>query len=350
MRHTILAAHLAVALFVMTGPHPALAEQIVAGHDRLTVPAAHRAGSLAGSLWYPAGPATKATTEPGLIGDDAVFVGSPALGRAPVAEGRHPLVLLSHGSGGNMDGLAWLSSALALEGAMVLAVNHPGSTSGDSSALGSVNLQDRAADLSAALDHVLADPALAAHVEPGRIAALGFSMGGATALHLAGGRMDRALYRDYCARLGPEAIDCLWWARGGVDLAALPPAWEGDMRDPRVSASIAVDPGYTHALTQASIAAMRDPVLLINLGAAGHRWPAVDVGPAGSDLAARLPDATYVEIDPAHHFTFLAECKPGAAAILDAAGEEPVCDDPPGADRADVHREIIARVGEFLDL
>lgn len=337
---------LVAAMVAAAGTGPAQADQQVAGYSRLAVSAAHRVGPVAASLWYPANGAGT----PSLIGDDAVFVGRSASVGAAAAGGRHPLVLLSHGSGGNMDGLAWLSSGLALEGAIVLAINHPGSTSGDSTALGSANPQDRAADLSAALDQVLADPALAASIDSERISALGFSMGGATALHLAGGRMDRGFYRDYCVHLGAEALDCLWLARGGVDLADLPPAWEADMRDPRVSAAVAIDPGWTQAFTDASVQAMQVSVLLINLGTAGTVWQAVGVGPEGSDLAASLPDATYVEIAPAHHFTFLAECKPEGAMILASVDEEPICDDPPSTDRAAVHRRIIQEVAAFLDL
>ncbi|MFC7421186.1 hypothetical protein ACFQNF_15090 [Iodobacter arcticus] len=43
--------------------------------------------------------------------------------------------------------LAWLASALAQRGVLVLAVNHPGSMSGDSSPRQSLLLDERAADL-----------------------------------------------------------------------------------------------------------------------------------------------------------------------------------------------------------
>ena len=323
---------------------PVLADPI-AGYDRLTVTAPHRPEPLAASLWYPVG----TPTYRGLIGDNAVFRGTQAFVGAGIADGRYPLVLISHGSGGNMDALSWLSSQLAARGVMVLGVNHPGSTTGDSSPRRSILLQDRAADLSAALDLVLADPAFAPHIDTSRIVAFGFSLGGTTALNLAGARMDRDLYQDYCARLGDKAHDCVFFAKGGVDLGALADAWEGDMRDPQVTAAIAVDPGMSHGFTPASVAALDMPVLLINLGG-DDRWLAGDVGHQGSDLTGRLPAAEYAVMAPANHFTFLAECKPGARELLIEEGEDPICDDPAGTDRARAHAEIIDAVAAFLNL
>jgi predicted dienelactone hydrolase len=323
----------------------AAAADPIAGYDRFEIVAAHRAAPVAASVWYPVG----TPTYRGLIGDSAVFEGTPAYVGAAVAEGRYPLVLLSHGSGGNMDNLAWLSSRLALRGAMVLAVNHPGSTSGDSSPRRSVRLTERAADLRAALDHLLADLAFARHADTSRIAALGFSLGGATALNLVGARTDRALYRDYCARFGDEPADCTFLAKGGVDLANLPQAFEGEMRDPRIGVAIAVDPALTYAFTDASIAAMQLPVLLINLGGE-ERWMAADVSARGSNLAGRLPRAEYATAAPANHFNFLALCKPAGREILTEERDDPICDDPAGTDRAAIHERVVERIAEFLKL
>ncbi len=265
---------------------------------------------------------------------------------ATVAGARHPLVLLSHGSGGNMDGLAWLSSELAAEGVMVLAVNHPGSTSGDSSARRSVDLASREADLSAALDTLLADPAFASHVDPQAITAAGFSLGGATALNLGGLVADRGAFAAYCAAIkGPH--DCGWFERGGVDVANLPGSFSATAADPRVSAVIAIDPAFGDSYTAESIAAFDKPALFVNLGEA-DRWRAVDVGPDGSNLAGRLPGARYSVIAPAWHFSFLGICKPDGRQILIDEKDDPVCDDPSGADRADVHARAVAAILDFV--
>tara|TARA_R110000737_G_scaffold340185_1_gene362792 strand:- start:973 stop:1308 length:336 start_codon:yes stop_codon:yes gene_type:complete len=84
-----------------------------------------------------------------------------------------------------------------------------------------------------------------------------------------------------------------------------------------------VDPGFGASADPISVAAALTGVTLINLGDA-DRLGAVDVRPSGNDLTRRLPDAHYVEIAPAHHFTFRAACKPGAADMLDEEGEDPI--------------------------
>jgi len=324
---------------------PASAGDGLAGMDRLDMKLPHRGQAVAAAIWYPAsGP-----TYRGMVGDNAVFRGTKVHIGAPIAEGRHPLVLFSHGSGGNMDNAAWLFSALAERGAMVLAVNHPGSTSGDSSPRRSVWLDERARDLSAALDALLQEAPFAAHIDRSRIVSLGFSLGGATSLGLAGMRFDRGAYRRFCDRMGDAAQDCLFFAKGAVDLAKLPDGFAADTRDTRVTAAIAIDPGFSYAAAPDSITAITMPVLLINLGFA-ERFAAADVGPHGSNLVARLTDVTYREIGPAHHFTFLAECKPEGAGLLAEEKDDPVCDDPAGTDRADVHRRIVEAVAAFLKL
>ena len=316
----------------------------LAGYDRFDVAAAHRAVLVPGSVWYPASTRTYAIT----IGDNPVFHGTRALVGAAAQECQHPLILLSHGSGGNMDSLGWLSSQLAVRGAMVVAVNHPGTTSGDSSPRRTARIDKRAKDLSAALDTVLADPSFGPLIDRSRIAALGFSLGGTAVIDLAGGRFERSKYRDYCQRFSDQP-DCVFFRKGGVDFDNLPREMEADVRDPRISSLVAIEPGMTDALSDESIEAMTLPVLLLGFGAPDP-WRAVDVSASGTDLAGRLPDATYEIIRPATHFTFLGLCKPEGAKLLEDEKDDPVCTDPEGSDRATVHARVIDAVASFLGL
>jgi predicted dienelactone hydrolase len=332
-----------IALLAFTlAPIAGTADQLP-GFDRLDLRSAHRANPIATSLWYPAGSRTYISR----VGDNILFKGTPVMLGAKVAEGQFPLVLMSHGSGGNMETLGWLAGALAQRGAIVLAVNHPGSTSGDSSPRRSVDLASRAADLSGALDAVLADPNFSGHVDVTRIYSLGFSLGGATALNLAGMRLDATAYAPYCADM--DKLDCQFFAKGGVDFARLPAGFSADMTDMRVAGAIAIDPGFTFVATDDSLKDMTLPVHLISLGKE-HLLPATDLSDTGSGLVARLPNATHATFSPASHFTFLAECKPGGAEILREEGDDPICTDPAETDRAQVHDDIIRSIAEFLKL
>jgi predicted dienelactone hydrolase len=256
-------------------------------------------------------------------------------------------VLLSHGSGGNADALGWLASALVERGAIVLSVDHPGSTSGDSSPRRSIDLAARAADLSQALDAILAHPAFGGHVDPERIGVVGFSLGGTTALGLAGLRFDGAAQDARC-ETGPDAADCGFFLRGGVVFADAP-GFSADARDGRISRAVAIDPGFGGAVRPESLQDVVTRIALINLGEE-HRLAAVDVGPEGNGLAARIAGATYTVVAPATHFTFLAPCQPGAVEILAEEGEDPICTDPEGVDRRAVHARLVEVVAEALGL
>jgi len=333
-------ALLAMLALPQAGP---VAADMLPGYDRFDLAADHRALPVAASIWYPAANPTYRAP----VGDGPIFDPTYAFIGPAIAEGEHPLVLLSHGSGGNADSLGWLTSGLVANGAIVLAVNHPGSTSGDSSPRRSTDLDARANDLTAALDMILADPAFAPLIDPNRIGVVGFSLGGATALGLAGVRFDGAAQDTNCST-DPDAADCVFFRLGGVRFADYP-GFEADARDRRISRAVIVDPGFGGAADPETLQGALAGMTLINLGDA-DRLGAADVGPDGNDLANRLPDASYVEIAPANHFTFLGTCKLSAAALLEDDQDDPICTDPEGTNRAAVHAQLIASIAYGLDL
>ena len=347
---TALAGAAGVEALEAPGPTRAIASTAPAelpGYDRLAVEAEHRDRPLGGSLWYPA-------VQDGYrsaVGADAAFVGEPVLQGPIPAEtppGGRPLVLISHGSGGNADNLGWLSAALVAHGALVAGIDHPGSTSGDSSPRRAIRLHERTADIAALLDALLADATFGPLIDPDDITVLGFSLGGTAALQSVGARLDHAAYARYCAAPDDGAVDCRYFERGGVDIATLDrDAFEASARDPRVSRAVAVDPGFGHAMSEEALATIEVPVQLINLGTRAERWTAVDVSPEGNDLAARLPDARYEEVEEANHFTFLGVCTDAAPTLLAREGEDPICDDPAGVERAETHERLAALIAAF---
>jgi predicted dienelactone hydrolase len=323
----------------------AASAETLPGFDHLTVDAPHRPRPLEASIWYP--PGSETYTVP--IGANPAFLGTMVQVGSAIAPGPHPLVIISHGSGGNIENLGWLAEGLVAKGAIVAGINHPGATSADSSPRMLPRIIDRTQDLAALVATLTADPAFGPAIDAENITALGFSLGGSTVLAAGGTRFEAKAVAAYCDRFGSDAPECNFMALGGVDPHALPPEIEADMQVPGLARIIAVDPALSHAMTEDSL--VRLPAThLIRMGTEAVIPPARDIGPQGSNLAARIPGATLTTITPAWHFSFLGLCTADAPGILARADDDPICDDPAGTDRATVHAQVIADVVMALGL
>lgn len=104
---------------------------------------------------------------------------------------RHPLVLLSHGTGGNRFSLAWLAIALVKQGYMVIAPDHWGNTFDNKIPEYFVRYWDRPLDVRFLLSQIFADENLCKYIDHEKIGALGFSFGGNAVLALAGDKQNR---------------------------------------------------------------------------------------------------------------------------------------------------------------
>ena len=334
----------ALLLICLSAPTAANANPI--GFQTTTLPAPHNDRALEMAVWYPA----TTTAEPKLIANNLVFIGVLAVPDAAPTPGKHPLVVLSHGYGGNWGKQAWLASALAQQGYIVAAVNHPGTTSQDRSAQAAAQLWQRPRDLSRAIDALLAQPKPFGAVDHQRIAVIGHSLGGWTVMESAGARFDPVLFARDCGA-HPTLVACTAYREmnpegtptGKAQLAA-------DLSDKRVTAVVSLDLGLSRGFTDASLAALPVPALVIAAGVPSAELPAQM---ESADMAKRLPNAStqYVEIRDANHFSFMSQCKPGAAAVLDAdvPGDSIICQDGEGArPRPIIQQQVITLISEFL--
>ena len=316
-----------------------------AGMRDLSIDAPHHGRPLTGAVYYPsAGGVTPET-----YAENPVFIGVPVIKGAEVAQGKHPLVLLSHGMGGHIRSLAWLSTALAERGTIVVAVNHPNSTFGDMDLVTGLQHWTRTQDMKLALDTVLADPKLGALVDPARIMAAGFSYGGWTALSLGGLHGNHAGYVAHCAHYGAASSHCGDLMRGGVSLQDVDvPEWNAGYRDARISSVFSIEPGLIWGMTPEDTASITADVTLMSLGTGESRLLATDFDLV--KLPAVLPNADIIRIVPGTHFSVLPLCKPEGVAILEEEKDDPVCTDPEGTDRAVLHSRIINAISVKLGL
>lgn len=334
------------ALLLIDLAAPALASDNPIGFQTTTLPDAHNIRPLEMAVWYPA----TTTAQPKLIADNLVFIGVLAVPDAAPTPGRHPLVVLSHGYGGNWGKQAWLASALARQGYIVAAVNHPGTTSQDRSAEAAAQLWQRPRDLSRAIDALLAQPEPFGAVDSGRIAVVGHSLGGWTVMEMAGARFDPALFARDCSA-HPTLVACTAYRE--MNPEGIPTGKEqlaADLSDKRVSAVVSLDLGLSRGFTDASLAMLPVPALVIAAGVPSADLPAQM---ESADMAKRLPKAStqYVQISDANHFSFMLQCKPGAAAVLDAdvPGDSIICQDGPGArPRPIIQQQVITLISQFL--
>lgn len=324
----------------------ALADDTPIGFQASTLPDPHNDRPLEMVVWYP----SATTSTPQLIADNPVFVSALAVRNAPPTAGEHPLVVLSHGFGGNWRNQTWLASALAHKGYIVAAVNHPGTTSQDRSPQAAAQLWRRPADLSRAIDAVMAQPEQFGMVAKRRITAVGHSLGGWTVLEIAGARFDPNRFAQDC-NAHPQLASCTVYQLINPEGTSESKARMGaDLSDKRVTAIVSLDLGLSRGLTDASLAALPVPTLVIAAGVPSEELPAQM---ESANLAKRLPPAStrYVEISDASHFSFMAQCKPGAAALIEenSPGDGIICGDRDGArPRELIHQQITSLVTEFL--
>ncbi len=350
MKHSVLqkAVLLITALVgtVMAGPAHA-ADGV--GVDRIEVFSKARNADLSVRVWYPASPGGS----PVLIGEDRIFEGTRARLKAPHAAGKHPVILLSHGSGATVEKMAWLAAALAKNGFIVAGPNHPGTTSGDSTPEDTPKLWQRTKDLSVVLDWLLQDRVWRETIDPHKIGSLGFSLGGAALLRSVGATATVEAYADYCDTY-PSMADCQWFAGGrayrdGVEITVAPfdlrtvdrEKFEQLDQDPRIRAVVAVDPALAAVFDPSSVEGIGIPLRFINLGLPGT----VPIAVKSDDLAAKAPLGSLDNIAGAVHFSFLPECRTGAADFLKRIGEtDALCEDGGTRSRADLHEELSEKI------
>jgi len=281
------------------------------------------------AVWYPS-PA--ATTD-----WDAGPYRLHATRDAPVAPGRHALIVLSHGSGGSELGHADLAEALARAGYIVAAPRHLGDSYDQPQGRGSdVQLTGRPWQTVATLDAVLADVRFAPALDAQRIGVAGFSAGGYTTLVMAGARPDLSLHAAHCNAHPDDAELCFAAAR--TTLGVTRPGWALP-QDTRVRAAVAMAP-LSVMFDAKGLAGVTIPLRIYKAANDQLLQNRFNADPLLRAFARPVEQAEV----PGGHFVFLAPCSDALKATATL-----ICADPTGVDRAAVHEKLNAEIVDFFN-
>jgi predicted dienelactone hydrolase len=311
--------------------------------------------ALITDIWYPADP-TSVEQMQWIGSPDNPFAkaGKAAL-NAPIIPGseKFPLILLSHGIGGSSAMMAWLGSALASHGYIAAAVNHPGNNAlEDYTIPGAVFWGQRAHDMSALLDLLLADQTFGPRIDPKRIGAAGFSLGGLTVIELAGGIAEFSRYQDFCKSpkadgMCTDTIEYPGLLARVTALAKTDPAIQAAFvenskshRDPRIRAIFAMAPALGPAFDPASLTRISVPTQIV----AGSVDTVVPIETSAKFFAAKIPGAQVSILQAVGHYTFLGTC-----AELGDRTQPRICIDQAGILRDEIHAQTAAMAAKFFD-
>jgi len=348
-RSFLLTAMTLVTALISPWPLAAAGANETVGVEEIRIRSEARNEDLSVLVWYPAEPGGT----PVAVGENRVFAGTRAFAEAPLVDGVHPLILMSHGSGASVERMAWIAAALAKNGFVVAGPNHPGTTSGDSTPEDTPKLWQRSNDLSTVLSWLLEDKKWRKTIDPDKIGSLGFSLGGAAVLRSVGAAATVEAYADYCDTY-PDMADCQWFAGGrgyrdGAELSVAPfdlrtvdrEKFEQPETEPRIRSVVAVDPALAAVFDPSSLEAVDIPLRFINLGLPGT----VPIAAKADDLAASAPLASLEHVAGAVHFSFLPECRPGTIEFLNQIGEtDALCEDGGARLRGELHRELADKI------
>ncbi len=230
---------------------------------------------------------------------------------APVAEGKFPLVVISHGSGGNRLGYLTIAQALTGAGYVVAMPEHHLNNRDENDLEGTLrNLVLRPKHISLVIDALGQNLILGDAVDTQQVAVIGHSIGAYTGLALAGG-MPFSETRQKVTVKGDDRVK-------GLVLMAPATGWYA----------------YPEGLTDVSV-----PVLIYE----AEKDPFT-----GPEHAARVVDQVKGDVDlrrikNAGHFSFLSPFP------KDVSGPHfPPSVDPDGFDRVAFHKQLSQEIETFL--
>lgn len=286
-------------------------------------------------VWYPVEEGISAEPVSGL------WVRCPEARNAPIKAGssKYPLIVMSHGNGGDRMNGAWLAEILAANGYIVAAMDHHGNTWNNKIAECFVKIWERPQDVSFVIDQLIQDPAFGPHINKAKIGFIGYSLGGQTGLWIAGGQVsafDKPPIQEIPNDQFPNIV-----SQEVIDSIDFSPAHES-YQDLRISAMFLMAPALAHLFDVNSLQSIQMPIYIV----ASEGDSVVPIESNAKMLVSKIKKAACTFIPgAANHYVFLNEVSKGGRLMLDRS----IAIDPPTVDRKKIHEEVGLAAVEFFN-
>jgi predicted dienelactone hydrolase len=317
--------------------------QIFIGEQTLRFKDTARNRPLTTEVWYPTTDNSRQPTPK----KNYPFITDPTIWSAQLPAQKHPLVMISHGTGGGGMTMEWLADALVKQGFIVAAVNHWGNTYDNKIAINFVTPWHRAQDISYVLTQLLNHPELSKVIDQEHIGAAGFSIGGYTVIALAGGKLNIDALDDFSKTPQgiaettipefPNLMNSVKEEDIKASFAQSPP-----LKDDRIKAFFAICPAIGQGFTKASqLKDVKKPIYIV--GTEGDIITPVKTNAA--HYHNLIPKSQYYMVKGnAGHYVFLNE----ATTVVKQSGDM-IFNDAVGVDRHAVHELIGGMAAAFFN-
>lgn len=258
---------------------------------------------------------------------------------AKIAKGKFPLLVISHGSGGSNLGHRSIAFALVKKGYIVGMPLHPENNYQDNSAEGTVkNWINRPKHISATIETLLSNSEIAVSIEAEKIAVMGHSAGGYTALAVAGGVANTGHIIELCKTYPQQPEPFCRLVKDNKTKSVM----IENPRDERVKAIVLMAPVGILFKSKESLAQVNVPALLLR----AEKDDELTEPNHAEIIASNYKDKaamTYRTVKNAGHYSFIT---PFPEALKSEIGV--VAEDPEGFNREAFHDALGLEIVRYL--
>ncbi len=312
------------------------------GQTNLTLVDSLRNRPLETEIWYP----TKDTTKINIT-TEYPFKLPPTSKDANFIPEKFPLILLSHGTGGNRINHMWLACELASNGYIVVAVDHYGNTFDNKIPENFVKVWDRPLDFKFLLDNILNTKKFNAIIDTTKIGMAGFSLGGYTTIAMAGGVIDYHQIKEFSiTKEGKNEFNLP--EMGDVSKFITPEIVKKgntnfkNLKDDRVTAFVAMAPAIGQGFQQKEqFKNINDSILII--GAEKDERTPVETN--AKHYHKLIKNSNYIELKGnIGHYVFMNEAKKGLKRRASL-----IFEDDKSINRKNIHIKVSDIVLKYFD-